>query len=226
MDPNKLFQTLGGIAGLAGIALGVVLLVFQGVLQSKFLPGNGINSVQAYHVLMALMVLTFGLAGVGVVAWLIFAALPSGIPLPQHNVYVLAFLVLAVLATTIFLGSEALDRTVGTPALPPLPTSTSAPTSTSTPTPTSTPTVSSTPTPAPTSTPTAATKQEITRSFRVCTGEYERACDPHDAYLYCYVDVNAWAKAKCDRFKIQQLNSRDGNKCGYSLYEVLCTSTL
>jgi hypothetical protein len=197
VDPNKLFKTLGGIAGLAGIAFGVLLLLFQGVLQQKFLPGTGLDTVQAYHVLMALMVLTFGLAAAGIVAWLIFAALPSGTPLPQHNVYILAVLLLAVLAATIGLGSGALDRS--NPVLPQT---------------------------APTSTPAPSAKQEVTRSLRVCVGEYERACQPHDAYLYCGVDVNAWAKARCDRFKVQQLNDVGGNKCGYQLYEVLCTSAL
>jgi hypothetical protein len=42
MDPSKLFRTLGAIAGLAGIALGVVLLIFQGVLATKFLPSTGL----------------------------------------------------------------------------------------------------------------------------------------------------------------------------------------
>jgi hypothetical protein len=220
MDPNKLFSTLGGIAGLAGIALGVFLLIYQGVLQTRILPGNGLDSTAAYHVIMALLVLTFGLAAVGVVGWLMFTAQPKGVALPLPNIYVLVILLLAVLTSTCFLGTQALDRTAGTPALPPLTTSSSTPT----------PQPSATATPTPTASPTASDAvggaQAITRSIRVCTGEYERACDPHDAYLYCNVDLNAWAKGLCEKFKITQLNSRGGNKCGYSLYEVLCTSTV
>ena len=208
VDPNKLFKTLGGIAGLAGIALGVALLVFWQVLAIKFLPSSGLDTNQAYHILMALIVLVFGLAAEGIIAWLVLAARPLGDPLPQHNVYVLALLLLAVLIATVVLASGAFDRSTETVALPPAHPSAS-------------------PTPAPSPTPAAPqVPQEVTRSFRVCTGEYERACDPHDTYLYCYVDLDAWAKARCTRYKTQQLNSRGGNKCGYSLYEVLCTSSL
>jgi len=64
----------------------------------------------------------------------------------------------------------------------------------------------------------------VTVVYRVCSGEYERACLPHDAYLYCYVSVDNWAKGKCESHKITRLNTYDGNKCGYSLDAVICTS--
>jgi hypothetical protein len=35
---SKLLSSLGKIAGIGGIALGVFLLIFQGVLQKTFLP--------------------------------------------------------------------------------------------------------------------------------------------------------------------------------------------
>jgi hypothetical protein len=202
MDAVRLFKTLGGIAGLAGIAFGVFLLLFQGVLQQKFLPGTGLDSAQAFAVVMALMVLTFGLSGVGIVAWLIFSLHPAKAPVPPYAVIILALLLVSVLLATVVVGSEAANRT--NPVLPQSPTPPS--------------------TPAPL--PTVKAPQTTTRSFRVCTGEYERACDPHDAYLYCGVDPASWAKGRCDSFKVQQLNSRGGNKCGYTLFEVLCTSAL
>jgi hypothetical protein len=62
-----------------------------------------------------------------------------------------------------------------------------------------------------------------TVNYKVCTGEYERACQQHDAYLYCYSDVGAWAKARCSSYTVQRLNTYGGNKCGYSLDSVVCT---
>jgi hypothetical protein len=47
----------------------------------------------------------------------------------------------------------------------------------------------------------------VTVSFRVCSGEYERACQAHDSYLYCYSDVNAWAASKCTSFTVTRLNT-------------------
>ena len=61
-----------------------------------------------------------------------------------------------------------------------------------------------------------------TRTYRVCTGEYARACQPHDTYLYCGSSVEAWAKERCISFQIRRLNTYGGNKCGYSLDEVVC----
>jgi len=63
-----------------------------------------------------------------------------------------------------------------------------------------------------------------TVSYRVCTGEYERQCQSqHDAYLYCYSDVEGWAKSRCSSYTIQRLNTYGGNKCGYSIDAVICT---
>jgi hypothetical protein len=67
------------------------------------------------------------------------------------------------------------------------------------------------------------TPAPVTVTYRVCSGEYERACQPHDAYLYCYSDVGGWAGARCESYKIQRLNTYGGNKCGYSLDAVICT---
>lgn len=60
------------------------------------------------------------------------------------------------------------------------------------------------------------------KTYRICTGEYERACQPHDVYLYCSADIAAWAKARCTSFNSVRLNTYGGNKCGYSLDEITC----
>ncbi len=61
-----------------------------------------------------------------------------------------------------------------------------------------------------------------TAVYKVCTGEYERACPPHDAYLYCYSNVTAWASARCTSFTTSRVTTFGGNKCGYSLDTVVC----
>jgi hypothetical protein len=65
----------------------------------------------------------------------------------------------------------------------------------------------------------------ITRQYRICTGEYERACQPHDVYLYCNVPPESWARERCATYSITPLNNYGGNKCGYGLYDVLCTGS-
>jgi hypothetical protein len=62
-----------------------------------------------------------------------------------------------------------------------------------------------------------------TVEFKVCSGEYERACQPHDVYLYCYADVSAWASAHCTAFTVSRYNIYGGNKCGYAMDLVSCT---
>jgi hypothetical protein len=59
--------------------------------------------------------------------------------------------------------------------------------------------------------------------YKVCSGEYERACPPHDAYLYCYSDLKAWAAAHCTSFTTSRVTTYGGNKCGYSLDAIVCS---
>jgi hypothetical protein len=91
--------------------------------------------------------------------------------------------------------------------------------SSSKPTPVSTPVAS----PAPTTTTPPPT---LSVQYKVCVGEYEAACLPHDVYLYCGTDADAWAKARCLKFSSTVLNSRGGNKCGYSLMNYVCIQEL
>jgi hypothetical protein len=65
---------------------------------------------------------------------------------------------------------------------------------------------------------------QVTTEIRVCTGEYEANCGfPHDLYLYCYVDVAAWAQGQCKSFSITKRGEHGGNRCGYSNLSILCT---
>jgi hypothetical protein len=61
-----------------------------------------------------------------------------------------------------------------------------------------------------------------TRTYKVCTGEYERACQLHDVYLYCGQSVEAWASARCTSHRVRRLNTYGGNKCGYATDEITC----
>jgi hypothetical protein len=58
---SRILGSLGKVAGLGGVALGVFLLIFRGVLEKQFLPQAGLTAEQAFAVL----------PGWGVVAWLI-----------------------------------------------------------------------------------------------------------------------------------------------------------
>ncbi len=62
-----------------------------------------------------------------------------------------------------------------------------------------------------------------TVTYRVCSGEYEKSCQKHDAYVYCGDDVAAWAKRRCTSSTVLRLGAYGGNKCGYSIDAVICT---
>jgi hypothetical protein len=103
---TRLLTSLGKIAGLAGVALGIFLLLFEGVLKKDFLPKAGLTSGQAYHVILALMILTFGIAAIGVLAWLMGQGKAPDTPVPPVALVVFAFLTVAVLGTAATVGAE------------------------------------------------------------------------------------------------------------------------
>lgn len=67
--PMEILKVVGQVAGLAGIALGVLLLIFRDVLRKIIAPQ--LTKEQAYGLLRLIIVLTWtvALAGMGVWAW-------------------------------------------------------------------------------------------------------------------------------------------------------------
>lgn len=73
-------QDIGKIAGLAGIALGVFLLLFREVIRKNIFPKLPVD--RAYLLIRQFMYLTFGIAFVGIAAWTYMMTQPSD-PTPK-----------------------------------------------------------------------------------------------------------------------------------------------
>ena len=73
---------------------------------------------------------------------------------------------------------------------------------------------------------TAVKPPPTTVTYRVCSGEYERSCQKHNAYLYCGDDVAAWARHRCTSSTVQRVSTYGGNKCGYSIDAVICAGPI
>ncbi|PWJ86913.1 hypothetical protein C8D77_12011 [Mesorhizobium loti] len=104
---GKLLSSLGKIAGIGGVALGIFLLLFQGVLQQKFMPGTGLDSSHAFAVIMSLMLLTFGVAAIGVFAWLIARTTGPQTPVSGPILTILTALIVLVIAAAVYEGAQA-----------------------------------------------------------------------------------------------------------------------
>ena len=68
MDTNIL-KIVGKIAGIGGLALGVFLIIYKEVLRNKFF--SKLNSDQSYLIIRLLILLTWSLAVIGLLAWLL-----------------------------------------------------------------------------------------------------------------------------------------------------------
>lgn len=115
----RLLSSLGRAAGLAGVGLGVFVLLFQGVLQKEFLPKAGLGSGQAFAVIMALMILTFGIASIGMIAWLLSRNVGPRAPVPAPALGILSVLIVVVLGSTMYVAAQAKPD-------PPIPPATAA----------------------------------------------------------------------------------------------------
>lgn len=163
-------KTMGAVAGIGGLALGVYLALNRDFIRRFFESFPGITKRQAYQLLRLFLILTWSIAVIGIIAFVVLE-----------------------------LQSKAI---LPTPLVP-------------TPTPVATPTPPATPPPA-----------TVTSEYAVCSGEYERECQPHNAYVYCYVDPNPVAAGACTRYRIKNTQSKPGNKCGYTTTVYLCTNVV
>jgi len=61
------FKTLGKIAGIGGIAIGAVIVIFSEFLRRSIFPN--LSTDQAYNILKLLLLLTFAIGVIGVAVW-------------------------------------------------------------------------------------------------------------------------------------------------------------
>jgi len=101
---NRILRSLGRVAGLAGIALGIVLLIFRDFLKQKLLPAGGLESGQSFHVLLAFLILTFGIGVVGMVAWIVGKTSNPKTPISIPALSVLVVLIVVVLGAAVAVG--------------------------------------------------------------------------------------------------------------------------
>jgi|SRR5580692_7546197 hypothetical protein len=62
-----IFKTLGEAAGLAGLAIGLILLLYREIVRKNVFPA--LNKRDAYRLLRAIAVLSWSVAIVGIVSW-------------------------------------------------------------------------------------------------------------------------------------------------------------
>jgi hypothetical protein len=123
---NRFFATLGKIGGIGGVALGIFLLIFQGVLKQN-LFSSGLSQDGVFYVIAALLLLTFGLAGIGLVAWLISTSNPGARTDPS-SLLLLVLLIILLFGGTIYLLTLGAKERGTTPPPTPAPAPTPPPT--------------------------------------------------------------------------------------------------
>ncbi len=112
---SKILGSVGKTAGIGGIALGVFLIVFQDLLKEQFLPQAGLGPAQAFAVILSLMILTFGVAGIGVIAWLVGRTVGPKVAVTTPAMGILAALIVLVVGAAVYVGAQAKSDSQSSP---------------------------------------------------------------------------------------------------------------
>src|SRR6185437_14537122 len=97
MQNAAFFNTLGKTAGIGGIAIGAIIVIFGEFLRRSIFPS--LNTDQAYNILKLLLLLTFGIGVIGVTVW----AHTQGAKLSA------IFVILGFAALIAYMGNQRLD---------------------------------------------------------------------------------------------------------------------
>ncbi len=112
---SGLLVKLGRIAGIAGISVGVLFLLFSQFIRQTFFPTLGPD--QAYNLLLLFMLFTFAIAAAGLAVW----ASQSGSGGPRVVVLVLAFaLVMSGIGAYVISGAKQTEKKTAESDGPPL----------------------------------------------------------------------------------------------------------
>ena len=72
---NQLFEVLGKIAGIGGLSIGLILVVFKAVLDAKRI--DALSGIYTYRILRLIIVLSFAMSISGLGAWVYVSGLPK-----------------------------------------------------------------------------------------------------------------------------------------------------
>jgi hypothetical protein len=99
---NSLLVSLGRIAGIGGIGLGVFLLLFRNFLEQHFISNLQLQAEQGYRLLLLFVLFTFGMAIAGLAVWA-----GHQVRGRQTSIYLLLFaLALAVLGSWLIIADS------------------------------------------------------------------------------------------------------------------------
>ncbi|HEX3860506.1 MAG TPA: hypothetical protein VHY35_02310 [Stellaceae bacterium] len=101
----KMLGTLGKIAGLAGLALGLLVFVTQGIVQLSLRSLINIGPAESYALLRSFVILSVGITGIGVVTWLMSLSAAPRERMPMPFVSALSILFIMVLGASVYIGS-------------------------------------------------------------------------------------------------------------------------
>jgi len=104
-----LFKVFGAIAGVAGLGLGIYLLLFRSVIEQTLLFKVGLDSNQAFYVIIAFLLLTFGLAFLSLLCWMILANQQNN-PIPASSLVLLIVVFAITIGSTIFVLDAAISN--------------------------------------------------------------------------------------------------------------------
>jgi hypothetical protein len=73
----KLLEIVGQIAGIGGVALGVLLIIFRDIIRKNIFPK--LPPAQAYRLLRLITGAVWSVAVIGIIAWVYVSAGPSSV---------------------------------------------------------------------------------------------------------------------------------------------------
>jgi hypothetical protein len=65
-----------------------------------------------------------------------------------------------------------------------------------------------------------------TTAFQVCQGEFPEQCPPGSKWVNCYVPIKDFLDPICTSLTSTRISTRGGNRCGYSVDQIICTKSV
>ncbi|WP_172724004.1 hypothetical protein [Neorhizobium sp. T25_27] len=200
------------VAGIAGIGLAVFFVLFSDTLQVFSRQEFDLDPDAAYVLFATCLVLTFGIACLSMVAWMMGKINPRHVAGQYVAITAFVLMFFGVMYAVAFTPITINDRTPRNVEATKSSTTTSSP-----------PPIPSAPSPPPSS---PAPVRTIQTALNVCVGQHSGVCGSGWIHLPCGSSVEAWASQACLSAAVTKLGDTGGNRCGYYRARVDCVKAL